>query len=1109
MNRLKNSYLIFAATFVVFVMSVLFSQFAFADSPRISGMIDVVQADPYYFSEGGFGISVLKFYGIPLTPYLTPGTTEESALTDILNSYNTVNAKAGVRPIVDDKDRARYYIVHFWDTSNGSKTFTTFGKFQPIITKSPISPVGTSKYSTGFALESLTGKNNQWYYNNIINDYVNPGKVPQPFSADIDVVSGDGGLLETFKYKKCQLNEYVPFLSDNLVRLQFIKQFKSEVRDRADFTCDGFQVNFDLRKPSSDWVSIQNTIDSIPNKKDTVQKYVVKISSDIFKSGKTYQTFAKFTPVGLQEDSPLSIATNPISVQTKGFSLESLPSTDKQLFYQYVFDKLNNNRNVQPVDLSIDLVNGDGSILQTWKYPRCDVTNYSTYRQEVSAIFKFTQVNKAEIRDKTFFSCTGLAVNFTPKMTILSQNMTAGLVVPSNSDRAQVFTVHFSNGYLKKPFDYTFLKFAPFSKTYSIYTLPDYTFGDKPQFYLESMPSKDKDQFYQLVNSYVNLGDKTPQPFDASVDLTSGDGSIIQTWKYTKCNISQYQPYSQIVVIVNTFTEKFQPEIRERTIFQCSGLSLDGYKPSVNESNTSIQAINFVPKDTDRAQVFITKFSNGDFNPSQTYYTFAVFQPDLSASNQVKTTYPQIKSSSFTLLSLPSKDKAEYYKFISRFVNPTYKPEPFDVSIETVSGDGTIIETWKYQKCQLTDYKTYLQSSLLFYPLSGKKAISETQDQSTFQCTGFSIVFGGGQEDLSKHQIIPSDENRVMAYVGHLTSNVLTSTRTNGLVQEFTTLGNQKFQIESLPNKYQKDGYYLIGKYINPNSKPELFDINTELITGDGTKLYSIQYAKCYGTDYSIFLDDNIANIKFSTPIKSEIRDKSIIQCSGVNAIILPKDQPTNIIGPIVQKAIGIPDNQVACNSGFQLLVRPPHENAICVKSEHISDLIKRGWQKATTNQNISNLIRPIIPTVDERAMSFKATFQGTDIPTQTIGTFSKFVPISKNSSTDPSYSLSGGSVTPRFYLESLPSKDKKDVYHLVSMYLNPGVKPELFDVKVDILNGDNSTLQTWGFTKCQITNYEPYLDENTFNYKFHMKWQSEIKDRTTFSCSGLNLSLG
>ena len=155
-------------------------------------------------------------------------------------------------------------------------------------------------------------------------------------------------------------------------------------------------------------------------------------------------------------------------------------------------------------------------------------------------------------------------------------------------------------------------------------------------------------------------------------------------------------------------------------------------------------------------------------------------------------------------------------------------------------------------------------------------------------------------------------------------------------------------------------------------------------------------------------------------------------------------------------------------------------------------------------------MIKPLIPTNDERAMSIRATFQGTDIPTQTISTFSNFTPISEDSQTNPSYPLNGGgSTTPIFYLESLPSKDKAAVYHLVSMYVNPGITPNLFDVKVDMLNGDNSTLQTWNFGKCQITNYVPYLDESVLTYKFHLKWHSEIKDKTTFRCSGLNLGLG
>ena len=1073
---------------------------------QVPAIVVATQEDPYYFSDGGFGIGILKYYGIPLTPYLTPGTNEDSSLADILNSYNKTNEKTRINPIVDDQNRARYYVVHFWDTSNGSKTFTTFAKFQPIITKNPLTPVGSQKYSTGFFLESLSNKNNQWFYNSIINDYINPKKVPNPFNADIDIITGDGNILQTYYYKNCRVDGYVPFLSENLIRLQFIKQFESAVRDRTDFTCDGFLVNLDLRKPPAYWTSIQNTINSIPDQKDLIQKYVVKISSDLFKSGQTYQTFTKFTPMGEQDDTSLAIPTNPVSGKSKSFSLESLPSKDKEQFYQYVTDKLSNKRQVQPVDVSVDLVLGDGTVLQSWKYPRCDVVNYSVYRQEISAIWKFKQSNGPEIRDKTFFSCTGLQVNFMP-VNVNSSKTLIGPMVPLDRDRAQVFTVHFSGGDMKNGFDYTFLKFAPFSKDYQSFALPDYTFGDKPKFYLESLPSKDKGKFYQLVNKYVVPG--SPQPFDVSIDLTSGDGSTIQTWKYAKCDVTKYQPYLQSLLTVNMFTEKYQPEIRDRTIFECSGLSLDGPSKTIDHNNTQIiKTVDYVPHDSDRAQFFIVKFSNGDFHTVQKFFTFAIFQPDLSASDLVNTDHPQIKSSSFALLSLPSKDKIEYYKLIGRFVNPTEKPSLFDVSVELVTGDGSIVQTWQYQKCTITNYQAFLQNTLLYYTLSGKKAVSEPQDKTAFQCSGFSIDFTVGKEDLSKQSTMPDDDSRVMAYVTQITSDVFPATRTNGLVQEFDTLPNQQFQLESLPNKYSTGGYQMITKYINPGVKPELFDVTTEFITGDGTKLYSIKYTKCGGSNYSIFLDDAITNVKFGSPIKYEIKDKAIVKCSGVNALMPPKGYFPSIIGPIVQKAIGISDDKIACSQGFQLMVRPPHENTICVKTEHVSDITQRGWHAVATNQNLSAAIKPIIPTTDERAMSIRTTFQGTDIPTQTIDTFSNFTPISQDSK-KPSYSLSGGSITPTFYLESLPSKDKTAVYHLVSMYVNPGVKPNPFDVKVEVLNGDNSTLQTWSFGKCQITNYEPYLDENALRYKLHLKWNAEIKDRTTFSCSGLNLGLG
>ncbi|HUL51657.1 MAG TPA: hypothetical protein VLT10_00120, partial [Verrucomicrobiae bacterium] len=619
----------------------------------------------------------------------------------------------------------------------------------------------------------------------------------------------------------------------------------------------------------------------------------------------------------------------------------------------------------------------------------------------------------------------------------------------------------------------------------------------------ESLPSKDKGNLYNLVRNYVNAG-TAPQPFDASVDLTSGDGSTILSWKYSKCDITKYQPYFQSYLIVNTITEKFQPEIHEKIFFQCAGLALSGSKQSTN-SKSSVQPINFVPNDSDRALYNVVKFSGGEVPTMRPFYTFAAFNPDMSASDIKTASFPQIKSKSFTLESLPSKDKADYYKFLSRYVNPTSKPEPFDATIELVAGDGTVLQTWQYQKCQATDYKTYLQSSLLFYTFSGNKASSETQDQTTFQCSGFTIQFGGTNKDLSSQQITPTSDDRVMAYVAHITSAEFTGTMSTGLVQDFDTLGNRKIQLESLASKYSSnEPFYLLSKYINPGVAPELFGVTSDLVTGDGTKLFSIKYGKCSALDYSTSLEYNIVNIKYATPIKPEIRTNGILQCSGVGADILPPVKPTDLIGPIVQKAIGISSDKIACNEGFEPMVRPPNNNVICAKNTSVSTLTQRGWEVATTSHhNLSNDIKPIIPTLDQRAASYVVKFQGADISTQTLDTFSNFEPTSTNSYTNPSGSFSG---TASFNLQSLPSKDKKDLYKLISKYINPGTKPEPFDVTVYVIGGDGTTLQTWSYGKCQVSNYNPYLDENLLLYKFHLNWQSEIKEETSFSCSGLGV---
>ncbi len=90
------------------------------------------------------------------------------------------------------------------------------------------------------------------------------------------------------------------------------------------------------------------------------------------------------------------------------------------------------------------------------------------------------------------------------------------------------------------------------------------------------------------------------------------------------------------------------------------------------------------------------------------------------------------------------------------------------------------------------------------------------------------------------------------------------------------------------------------------------------------------------------------------------------------------------------------------------------------------------------------------------------------------------------------------------FFLESLPSSDKEWFYQLLERYVNAGKIPEEFDVTIEIFSGNEILLQTWEYNKCERENYELYLDDSIVYYKFHEKWQSELKDRTIFDCDGL-----
>ena len=149
--------------------------------------------------------------------------------------------------------------------------------------------------------------------------------------------------------------------------------------------------------------------------------------------------------------------------------------------------------------------------------------------------------------------------------------------LPNESDRAMYFKARFSDGLIK----YTeivksnFFKFTPF-KEQTIQIVPENPLPNRPplRFLLETLPSKENINYYQAIDDYFQTDSPLFKRFDVSIDVVSGDGTVLQTWKYRNCDLEDYVVYLQDNIIFNRFHGGDGPEIRERSIFLCSGLSL-------------------------------------------------------------------------------------------------------------------------------------------------------------------------------------------------------------------------------------------------------------------------------------------------------------------------------------------------------------------------------------------------------------------------------------------------------------------------------------------------------------------------------------------------------
>jgi len=559
-----------------------------------------------------------------------------------------------------------------------------------------------------------------------------------------------------------------------------------------------------------------------------------------------------------------------------------------------------------------------------------------------------------------------------------------------------------------------------------VFTLSSFIPSDeKTKFTFSSLPSKDKESFYKdVLSKYLNPG-KDPTPFDGKIEFFSSDGSIIQTWDYENCEITDYSIYLKNDNGILNYIKFFGSEIRDDVTVECVGFR---FNPQV-KLNYIEDIPDAIPVTTeDRATSIVVNLVDSVDKEPFTSYSISKFEP-LWFEGVGQGHFGKY-SVGFALESLPSKDKVDYYELISLHINRGVKVVPFDMTIDILTGDKQILQSWIYKNCLVENYTPSLLEFLMIYKYHPGFE-SEIIDRTEFTCQGLS--FDGELKPAPQEaknlagQPIPDDE-RAFFYVVHLidapdipspnTSIGFSSfsyitdptlSRISGVTSDNPIGSSVDFFLEGMSGKDKAPVYEIISKYVNPGKRPEPFDVHIDLVTRDGYTLQTWKNIDCVVTDYNIYYDETLTRYKFVRDFILESRDAIWFSCEGYSVDVELRD----------------------------------------------------------TTKQYSSI--PLIPLTDgDRVRSYVVHL--TDAPDdfiqapQTFYTFSKFEPfrLSKSEVTPVGYSqyLYG------FLIEGLTSSEHQAFYEIASRYTTAEKVPEPFDMTVEVLTGDAHTVQTWEYKK-------------------------------------------
>jgi hypothetical protein len=174
-------------------------------------------------------------------------------------------------------------------------------------------------------------------------------------------------------------------------------------------------------------------------------------------------------------------------------------------------------------------------------------------------------------------------------------------------------------------------------------------------------------------------------------------------------------------------------------------------QPPVKE----ITATNGNPSDTDRVMSIVVRFQNlanvpaglSDFAVNSFQRVYESGQTASTTSILGGSTVPTATkvSPQVELIDLPSKDKSEYYQFVHAALenlaqNIEQQPTT-DVNIDLYTGDGTLLNTLSYQKCNVNSYWVSTDSNKMDYRMASEDQ-AEFREFTNFICQGYHLIPG-------------------------------------------------------------------------------------------------------------------------------------------------------------------------------------------------------------------------------------------------------------------------------------------------------------------------------------------------------------------------------